>query len=201
MAAVAQAASAGTAYDELARLYEHPRTLSRSAVPICFDHGCTAVRPVAIDDGQWRQLVSELTPPSPDAATERHRIRGAIARFEQIVGRLAGTAGDRAGNLAGLASPGGQMDCVDESSNTTTYLTLLEQHGLLRWHRVEARVRRGYLLFGGWPHYAALIVDHQSGRRWVVDSWFHDNGQPPEVIELGAWEAGWTPQRHKTAAD
>ena len=44
-----------------------------------------------------------------------------------------------------------QMDCIDESTNSTTYLRILAGAGLLRWHRVEARVTRGFFIFG-WPH-------------------------------------------------
>jgi len=199
--AATQPVTAGTAYDELPRLYEHPPILGLDAVPVCFDHGCTVVRPVRISDQLWQQVIAELTPPAADAVGERDQIRQAIGVMEQITGRLAGTASDLGGNLAGLAASGPQMDCIDESSNTTTYLTLLEQHGLLRWHGVEPRAHRGYMIFGGWPHFTAVIRDRVTGRRWAVDSWFHDNGQPPEVVALETWYSGWEPRRISASAD
>jgi len=199
--AAAQPVTGGTAYDELPRLYAHPPVLSLSAVPVCFDHGCAVVKSVRISDQQWQQVASELTPPAADAVGERGQIQRAIALMERITGVLAGTASDRGGNLAGLITSGPQMDCIDESSNTTTYLTLLEQHGLLRWHSVEPRAHRGYMIFGGWPHFTAVIRDHGTGRRWVVDSWFHDNGQPPEIVDLDTWQSGWVPRRISASAD
>ena len=192
--AVARPVPANQAYDELYRLYDYPPTLSRSAVPVCFHHGCATVRQVRIDDADWERVISHLLPAASDATGEREQIRRAIAELEQVTGVLAGTAGDRGGDLSGLGTLDPQMDCIDESSNTTTYLTLLEQHGLLRWHSVERRAHRGYLFFGGWPHYTAVIRDRGTDRRWVVDSWFRDNGQPPEVVELELWKAGWDPE-------
>jgi len=199
--AAVQPVTAGTAYDELPRLYAHPRILTLAAVPVCFDHGCAVVKPVRISDQQWQQVIGELSPPADDAVGERGQIRRAVARMEQITGVLAGTASDRGGNLVGLATPGPQMDCIDESSNTTTYLTLLEQYGLLRWHSVEPRAHRGYMIFGGWPHFAAVIRDRGTGHRWVVDSWFHDNGQPPEIVDIETWQSGWEPRPVSASAN
>jgi hypothetical protein len=189
-----QPALAGQAYDELYRLYDYPKALERSAVPVCFHHGCESVERVSLTDAQWRQVARHFEPAAADAAGEREQIRRAIAAMESITGDLAGTSGDLAGNLASIGTLEPQMDCIDESSNTTTYLTLFEQAGLLRWHSVEPRVSRGYLIWGGWPHSTAMIRDRQTGRQWVVDSWFGDNGEPPEVVELDIWKDGWKPE-------
>ncbi|MGB5570048.1 MAG: hypothetical protein WBM81_12170 [Sedimenticolaceae bacterium] len=195
VAAVAvQPAPAGQAYDELYRLYDYPKTLERSAVPVCFHHGCASVKRVTLKDAQWQQVTRHFAPPGNDAAAERGQIRQAIAEMERITGELAGTSGDIAGDLASFGTLDPQMDCIDESSNTTTYLTLFEQAGLLRWHSVEPRATRGYLFWGGWPHYTAMIRDRQTGQQWVVDSWFRDNGELPDVVELDTWKDGWKPE-------
>jgi hypothetical protein len=78
------------------------------------------------------------------------------------------------------------MDCVDESTNTTTYLTMLLKDGLLKWHNVEDRATRGFFIFG-WPHTTAVIRDTVTGQLYVVDSWFLDNGQPPYIQKLEDW--------------
>lgn len=189
-----QPALAGQAYDELYRLYDYPKTLQRSAVPVCFHHGCASVKRVSLEDVQWQQVTQHFDPAATDAATEREQIRLAIAGMEKVTGELAGTSGDIAGDLASFGTLDPQMDCIDESSNTTTYLTLFEQAGLLRWHSVEPRASRGYLFWGGWPHYTAMIEDRQTGRQWVVDSWFRDNGELPDVVELDVWKDGWKPE-------
>lgn len=51
---------------------------------------------------------------------------------------------------------------------------------------------RGFILLG-WPHTTAVISETVSGRRFAVDSWFHDNGQPPEIVALDIWRWGWSP--------
>lgn len=185
--------TAGDAYNRLFRLYDFPPQLQRDAVPVCFHHGCTSVARVAIEDEQWRQVSRHLQTDAGDPAGEREQIREAIAEMERVTGVLAGTSGDRAGDLQGFGTIAPQMDCIDESANTTTYLTLFEQAGLLRWHSVEPRATRGYLFFGGWPHYTAIIREHRSGHLWAVDSWFRDNGNPPDVVELETWKDGWKP--------
>ena len=190
----AQAGLAGEAYDALYRLYDYPRTLTPSQVPVCFHHGCAGVKRVDLRGTHWQRLASHFAPPATDPAAEREQISRAIAQMEQITGVLAGTAGDRAGDLNAFGTLAPQMDCIDESANTTTYLTLFEQAGLLHWHSVEPRAHRGYLFFGGWPHYTALVRDRQSGKRWVVDSWFRDNGAPPDIVELETWKDGWKPE-------
>ena len=86
----------------------------------------------------------------------------------------------------------GQLDCIDESTNTTTYLRLLDQAGLLRHHRVVERATR-FGLFVGMPHSTAVIEELDSGNRFAVDSWFHDNGQPPHIVRLEDWRAGLDP--------
>ena len=42
------AAIGGEAYEELARLYDYPARLGHHAVPVCFNHGCSSVRRIAL---------------------------------------------------------------------------------------------------------------------------------------------------------
>lgn len=190
----AQPVLAGQAYDDLYRLYDYPKTLDRSAVPVCFHHGCESVKQVSLTNEHWDRVVRYFTPAAKNAADEREQIRMAIGEMEQVTGILAGTQGDIAGDLASFGTLDPQMDCIDESSNTTTYLTLFEQAELLRWHTVEPRAQRGYLFIGGWPHYTALVREKQTGRLWVIDSWFRDNGELPDVVDLDTWKDGWKPE-------
>lgn len=171
-------------------IVERPEPASFS---VCYRHGCTGVTTINLGPGAWQKIVQIFAAPAASAATERARIAQAVALLERLVGPLSGTANDRGGNLAGMWHGGNQMDCIDESTNTTTYLTLLQQAGLLAWHRVEGRSTRGFIIFG-WPHTTAVISEIRSEKRWVVDSWFHDNGTPPEIVPLDEWKAGWSPE-------
>ena len=45
----------------------------------------------------------------------------------------------------------------------------------------------------GFETVIAVIEDLDSGSRYVVDSWFFDNGQPPHIVRLEDWYAGQDP--------
>ena len=164
---------------------------------VCHGGTCNIVSPASLDEGQWGRIAAVFPSPARDAEEERGRIAQAIARFESIVGALTDTADDRAENQSGRDWRS-QMDCIDESTNSTTYLRILAGAGLLRWHRVEARVTRGFFIFG-WPHTTAVISEVAGGAKWAVDSWFFENGKPPAIVPLELWKAGWRPARAPAA--
>ena len=57
-----------------------------------------------------------------------------------------------------------------------------------------------FFVYDGWPHTSAVIVETANGQAYAVDSWFHDNGQPAEVVPLEQWVAGWGPDEILVAA-
>jgi hypothetical protein len=153
---------------------------------VCTDYHCDVGEKVALTAGQW-QAVRDVFAGDASPAEERERIRRAIALLEAEVGAVTGTWRDLGGNVAGAGQPG-QLDCIAESKNTTTYLQLLFADGLLKYHVIEDRQVRHPLIFN--VHWSAVIRDRSSGERFAVDSWFLDNGQPPYVQPLGDWLAG-----------
>ena len=94
---------------------------------------------------------------------------------------------DRPKSDFGAGRERGQMDCVDESTNTTRILKLLEQQGLLKHHKVMRRASRGFFADGRYPHFTAVLKD-PSGREWVVDSWYEPAGGPPDIMPLEKWK-------------
>ena len=96
----------------------------------------------------------------------------------------------------GGAFPGcgrnGQLDCVDEATNTTVFLRILESQRLLRRHEVGQPVTRASFSFD-WPHSTATVTERGSGRAYGIDSWFYDNGEDAVVVPLDQWLAGWSP--------
>jgi hypothetical protein len=163
----------------------------RSNFSVCHDHGCAEVDQLSLSPHEWRSLQRLFSRTSASPAQERDFIARAIAHFETLVGEHTGTWNDKAADLKGLGQRG-QMDCIDESTNTTTYLRILQREKLLRWHTVEDRATRGWFITG-WPHTTAVIRDKQSGETYAVDSWFRDNGQPPYILPLKQWKEGWDP--------
>ncbi len=127
-----------------------------------------------------------------NAQDEREAITFAIADFEKFVGKAVGTSADIHGTYVAFGE--GQQDCVDESTNTSVYLTLLQKQGLLKFHDVGAVERRDPSVTGRWWHQTATITERASGQRYAVDSWFEDNGNPAYVVPLKVWASGWAPE-------
>ncbi|WP_295587408.1 hypothetical protein [uncultured Lamprocystis sp.] len=87
------------------------------------------------------------------------------------------------------------MDCVDNASNTTTYLHILRDiRELAGWTVSSPKVRSLFDLTA--VHWTAVIIDTESGLPWSVDSWFRPNGHLPMVMPLSNWidkEKAWEP--------
>lgn len=69
----------------------------------------------------------------------------------------------------GKARIKGQMDCIDESTNTDNFLRYLQSRGWLKHHTVARRTSRGAFFDGRYPHWTAVVEDKQ-GQKWAVDS-------------------------------
>jgi len=88
-----------------------------------------------------------------------------------------------------------QQDCVDEATNTTSYLVVLQANGLLKYHTVTVPMTKGDLLKATlqgdpvkyWPHWTAVIQEKKTGQRFAVDSWIYANGENPAVVEVEKW--------------
>lgn len=176
------------------RDYPHPDFITEPTpahYSVCHSYTCASVASVKLPPAQWDSVRALFVPPPVSAEQERARIAEAVALLETHTGRQAGTAQDRGGNWEGIGQAG-QMDCVDESVNTTTSLRLLEGDGLLRWHEVAPRATRGLDILA-WPHSTAVIVERRNSAAFAVDSWFHDNGAAPEILPLAEWRKGWKP--------
>ncbi len=156
------------------------------AVNVCWGYGCDRSMRLLIPAAAWDSVQALFAQPAPSAGAERERMATAIARLESAVGAITGTAADRGGNIAG-AGQAGQLDCLDESRNTASYLHALADRGLLRWHRVGERHKRLIWILD--QHWTASVIERGSGSRWAIDSWFLDNGSRPHVQRLDAWLA------------
>ena len=160
---------------------------------VCHGNGCTYLSEVTLKPEQWAFVAESFDPAAPTAEAEREQIRTAIARMERYVGVATGTSTDRGKNARSPAGPQAEMDCIDESINTTSYLTMFVNFGLVHHHRVQDRATRGWFI-AGWPHTSAVMRERTDGSLWAVDSWFLDNGEPPFIVPLEIWRAGWEPE-------
>ena len=162
---------------------------------ICHGHTCRFITQASFSPPQWQSIETGFVGGSESAEREREILPLIIGMMESIVGAQTGTGGDLAENHA-RHGESGQMDCIDESSNTLTYLTLLANANLLRWHRVGTRLNRGpYTFVMQAPHSAAEMIELATGSRYAVDSWFGANGQPALVVAQAVWSRGYRPPR------
>jgi len=161
----------------------------------CQSYGCEQRSELSLTKREWARVTAPLRGVK-NAAQERKAIAKSIGIMEQIVGKKTGTDRDKAGTFASMGD--GQLDCVDESINTTMTLAMLEQKKHLKFHTVSrpqsrtpaTTLGRGVL----WPHQTAVIFDNKSGEAFAVDSWFRDNGEPADIIAMSEWMRGWSPE-------
>lgn len=166
--------------------------LQADTLMLCYGYGCKQSAPVTLSRADLAQLRA-LFPASRTAAQEREAIAQSIALFERIAGQVSPIHRDLAGNPQAVARQPGQLDCIAESINTTALLILLDQQGLLRWHRVLGRAYRAPWLLD--QHWSAQIEEIDSGQRYAVDSWPQDNGEPALIQVLEDWHGKISPGR------
>lgn len=159
---------------------------------VCYGHTCNSISNIGLQENEWRDIEAIFTDNEISNPVEERVVIGrAIAEFEKIVGKYTGTSEDLGQNSAGAGLPG-QLDCVDETINTTVYLSLFQNNQLLKWHTVDERISRGIMSLQK-PHFTAVILDKSDNTKYAVDSWFRDNGEPPYIVPLNDWKAGWNP--------
>lgn len=161
-------------------------------VRICYGYGCLVQTDIRYTEGQLG-TVRRLLSAAVDADSERKMLAEAIGRLYGWAGEQSAVHNDRGGNYAD-DNVSGKMDCIDHSTSTTRLLRLIEGRGYLRRHRVlepEARNFAGLIP----AHWSAVIEEKTSGEaaRFVVDSWFVDNGQPAVILPLADWKKGAGP--------
>jgi hypothetical protein len=191
--------NAHAAITDINRIYQQVPVLN--GFDICEGGGCAEVKHVSLNYEEWQRVTvifSGINTAS-DAKQERSLIAEAIGELEKIIGAKTGTTTDRAGTF-GNSNYSGQLDCNDEAINSTTYMRLMRQNGLIKLHEVEDMRTRNFF-FSGWPHSTAVIHEITSGDRYAVDSWFYDNGFPATIVPFAQWKSGYIPPDSPVAKD
>ncbi len=171
------------------------QTPSLNGFDMCHGGGCANVNHVSLSKEEWQQVINAFEPKPIDAESERNDIANAIGLMEQLVGAKTATGTDRGGTFGNSDYPG-QLDCNDESTNSTTYMKLMKQAGLIQFHEIVDTKTRNFF-FNGWPHTTAVIWEKSPEQRdnqmYAVDAWFYDNGKPAVIVPLTSWKDGWKP--------
>lgn len=178
------------AISDITRIYRQVPALN--GFDVCIGGGCAEIKQVSLNDNEWRKITIIFTghTKSLNAKQERVLIASAIGIFEEIVGKKTGTTQDLAGTFNFTQ---GQLDCNDEAINSTTYMRLMRQNGLMQLHEIEDMRTRNFF-FTGWPHTTAVIHEIATGDRYAVDSWFYNNGFPAAIVPFALWKSGYIPQ-------
>jgi len=115
----------------------------------------------------------------------------AVGLMEAMVGPRAGTDQDRPKNGWTPGQPSGQLDCIAEAANTTTFLLIMQGAGLLSFHEAAHPRARGFMPVS--LHSTAVVREKATGREYAVDSWFGAGGDPAHVVPLATWLDDWYP--------
>ena len=168
-----------------------------NTLSVCSAYGCQKTTKVKLKAEDVRQIarVMAKTKKNNSAHEERRAIAYAVAWLETRVGKEIGTSADKPGMQFNSSGDLTQQDCVDEATNTTSYLLFLQSKGLLKHHTVDAPMVKGDLLRGAlrgtpvayWPHWTAVLEEKGGGQRYAVDSWIYENGENPAVVKIEDW--------------
>ncbi len=178
---------------------------ANESISVCYNYGCIDEAAVLFSEPQLRTLAKKLRS-TRSAAEERRALADVIGQLYYWAGQQTPVYADKGGNMADDAV-NGAMDCIDHSTTTTRFLKMLERRRLLKYHEVEDVMRRRrFFLF---EHFSAVIgerphpmlaksggdgildfLDGPKPDRYVVDSWFVNNGKPAVILPLENWIDG-----------
>jgi hypothetical protein len=165
-------------------------------VTVCHAHSCKMQTPYTISKQDIAEIaaIMKKVKRGDTAHEERRAVAYAIAAMEAKVGNELGIR-DKPGMQWSAAGKPSQQDCVDEATNTTSYLLVLEANGLIAQHTVQMTMSKDKLVKGiltlrpvkYWPHYTAVLQEKATGQKWAVDSWLSANGENPAVVKVEDW--------------
>jgi hypothetical protein len=156
---------------------------------LCFNWSCASRQNLTFTATDMTGVVRQMALCSGDGLHDRlQRLRIGIWQMEDLAEKYQPLlANDEAVNNRDQER-GGRMDCVDNASNTTTFLHVLRDLGLLPgWSIAAPRVRNRFSML---VHWTAVVVDRQNPESWSVDAWFRPNGHLPFVMPLADWVSG-----------
>jgi hypothetical protein len=165
-------------------------------VTICHAYTCKMQTPYTFSRADLAEISAIMAKVKRNDSPfeERRAVAYAIAKMETDVGKKLGIQ-DKAGMQFTASGNPSQMDCVDEATNTTSYLLVLKSNGLIKHHTVEGTMSKENLAKGivklnpvqYWPHWTAVLKENKSGQKYAVDSWLFDNGENPAVVKVEDW--------------
>lgn len=155
-------------------------------IDICHGFGCQFRSRLDLGAADGKRISRIMAAGASSPRAERAAVSRSVQYYENRALQVVGVR-DRAKSDASQSGRRGQMDCVDESTNTRSLLLHLEKRGLLKHHTVDRNVTRGFLIDGRYPHSTAVLQE-KSGKEWAIDSWYEPTGGPPDILPLSDWK-------------
>lgn len=164
--------------------YNKAKLPIKNTAYVCSAYGCKTRTNFTFKKPHLDMLKKIMSYPK-NASEERESLRVAISYIESIVGPATGTSEDRPSIGVFGNGDNSQLDCVDEATNVTSYLMILNYNNLLKFHNIESPNWKGGIF--KWTHYAAVIKDIRTGVNWAIDAGVGKNGEKPLIIEYSRW--------------
>jgi len=165
-------------------------------VTVCHAYTCKEQTPYTFNKAQMAEIkaLMKKIKRSDTPFEERRAVAYAISYMEVKVGNKLGIK-DVAGMQFSASGDPSQQDCVDEATNTTSYLLVLQSNGLLKHHTVSGTMSKENLAKGFatlnpvkyWPHWTAVLTEKETGQKYAIDSWLFPNGENPAVVKVEDW--------------
>ena len=139
-------------------------------IRICTAHDCRVEIPFKLSADILNQTKNILTK-AHDGESERQYLLESIAKIEQIIGQETHTNKDRAGYNSFL-EPGDatQMDDADETMNTTQYLLVMYNYGLVRYNILIGPK----IIQNKW---VVVLQDTKTNKKYGLDTSVRANGE------------------------
>ena len=185
----AQPASALRLSSEQAEMYTSVsiNPPSAEAMTICYGFVCRRRATLDFTASDQKELTQILAAGKASAAAERAAVQKAVVWFDKRVGPIVGTTNRVANADIRSGAAAGNFDCWDSTRNTSSFLFVLQEWGLLKHHTVGNPRYRGNILALQLPHNTAVLVENESKVEWVVDMWTTKYLQPPDVMLVETW--------------
>jgi hypothetical protein len=159
-----------------------------SRIFVCHGYDCNYKTKMVMTQADANRYAGIMARGRGSPGAERRAVAAAIQYFEEKSAALIGHR-DTPKSQFTNGRVKGEMDCIDEGTNSQSLLRYLVARGLLRHHTAGPTVSRGFILDGQFPHVGATLLE-KGGTKWVVDSWPVPVGAPPEIMLLEQWMVG-----------
>lgn len=153
---------------------------------MCHGYGCTSRTYAWFTPKQWKSIQKTFKAKSKTAEAEREKIATAISTMEKYISHLIGTEEDQA-KAPIFKNSDYELDCIDETVNTSKFLRFLSEDNLLKYHRIGRPAYRGIGTNFMYPHNTATIIDIATNEIFVVDSYVYKNATRPDIRPLNNW--------------